>query len=115
MFDVQVGACCFEGMAAEGQLLRAHLLDVLGRPAIASRIGEGRAIVGEDSVDLVGYGRSQSPEEVPGYSPSCLLMQLDGGEPGGAVDGHQQVEASLLGADLGDVLPDHVQRAETGQ
>jgi len=32
-----------------------------------------------------------------------FLVQLDEGELAGAVDGHQQVEAALLGPDLGDV------------
>ena len=88
MFDVQVGACCFEGMAAEGQLLRPHLLDVLGRPAIAGRVGEVRApfdcppaagaqdrVAGEHRVDLVGHGGSENPEEIAGYAPGGLLVQ----------------------------------------
>src|SRR5690606_11166304 len=87
----------------EGQLLRPHLLDVLGRPAIAGRVSEVRAVIGEHRVDLVGHGGSESSEEIAGYSPGGLLVQLDERELAGAINGHQQVEAALLGADLGDV------------
>jgi hypothetical protein len=103
VFDVQVGASRFEGMAAEGEVLRPHLSDVLGRPAIAGRVGEVRAILGEHRVDLVGYRPGEVTQEVAGYSPSGLLVQLDEGELGGAIDGHQQVEAPFLGANLGNV------------
>jgi hypothetical protein len=103
MFDVEVGAGRFEGMAAEGQLLRPHLPDVLRRPAIAGRIGEVRAVVGEHRVDLVGHCSSKSPKEVTGDAPGRFLVQLDEGELGRAINGYQQVETALLGTDLGDV------------
>ena len=66
MFDIEVGAGCFEGMAAEGQFLFPHFLDVLWRPAIAGRIGEVRPVVGEHGVDPVRHGGGEVTQEVTG-------------------------------------------------
>jgi len=51
-------------MAEKRRLLGAHLLDVFGRPAVAGRVGEVRAVVGEHRVDPVRHGRGEMPQEV---------------------------------------------------
>jgi hypothetical protein len=55
---------------------------LFGRPGIAGRFGEVRAIAREDGVDLVGNGPRKSPEEVAGGAAGGFLMQLDEGELG---------------------------------
>ena len=62
-----------------------------------------RAIVGQHGVDLVGHGRDQVAQEVPGNASGGLLVELDEGELRGPVDPNEQIELALLGADLGDV------------
>ena len=57
----------------------------------------------EHRVDLVGHGRDKVAEEVARDAPRRLLVQLDKGELGRAVDGHEEVELALLGPDLGNV------------
>lgn len=42
-------------------------------------------------------------QEVTGDPTGGLLVQLDEGELGGAIDGHKQVEAPFLGTHLGNV------------
>ena len=54
-------------------------------------------------MDLVRHRGGESPKEVTGYAPDGLLVQLDEGELGRAINGYQQVEAPFLGTDLGDV------------
>ena len=61
------------------------------------------SVVSEDGADLVGDGGDQAAQEVPRGLARHLLMQLDKGELGGAVDRHQQVELALRGAHFGDV------------
>jgi len=103
VFDVEVGAGRFEGMAAEWQFLCPHLLDVLWRPAIAGGIGEVRPIVGEHGVDPVRHGRREMAQEVASDAASGFLVQLHESALGGSVDGHQQVELALLGSNLGEI------------
>ena len=91
MFDVEIGAGGFEGVAAKEQLVCPHRLDVLGRPAITGRVGEVGAIVGEHGVHLVWHGGGQGSQEVARYPPGCLLVQLDEGELGCPVDRDEQV------------------------
>jgi hypothetical protein len=43
-------------------------------------------------------------KEVAGDTPRRLLVQLDKGELGRAVDGHDEVKLALLGPDRGDVM-----------
>ncbi len=78
-------------------------LDLLDRGAWVLGVGEVDAVVGEHRVHLVWHRGDEMPEEVCGDPGGCLLVQLDESELGGAIDGYQQVEAPLLGADLGDV------------
>ena len=103
VLDVEIGAGGLEGVAEEGLFVCLHLPDVLWRPAVPARLGEVRAVVGEHGVDLVGNGGDEVTKEVARDAPRCLLVQLDEGELGRAVDGHEEVELALLGPDLGDV------------
>jgi hypothetical protein len=77
--------------------------DVLGRPAVTGRVGKVRAVVGEHGVYLVRHRGGESAKEVTGYSPGRLLVQLDEGKLGCPVDRNEQVELTLLGANLGDI------------
>jgi hypothetical protein len=54
-------------------------------------------------VDLIRSGLEQGAEEIAGYVPGGLFVQLNEGELGSAVDGDEQVKSALLGTDLGDV------------
>jgi len=74
MFDVEIGAGRFEDVASERQLLRAHFLDVFRRPAIASWIGEVRAVVGEYRVDAVRHDRSEVTQEVASDPTGSFLV-----------------------------------------
>ncbi len=103
VLDIEVGAGQFEGMAAERQLLYPHLLDVLGRPAVAGRVGKVRTIVSEHRVDPVRHGCGQVPQEVAGNPAGGLLVQFDERELGRPVDRYQQVELALLGPHLGQI------------
>lgn len=40
MVDIEIGACQFEGMDADKNTLRLHLLDIARRPPVAARIGK---------------------------------------------------------------------------
>lgn len=55
MFHVQLGAGELERVAKEALVLCLHLLDIVGRPAIAGGIGEVRPIVGEHGVDFIRH------------------------------------------------------------
>jgi hypothetical protein len=54
-------------------------------------------------VDAVGHGLDEGVQEVGRDPAGGLLVQPGEGELAGAVDGHEQVQLALLGADLGDV------------
>jgi len=103
VFDVEVDACGFEGMAAERQLLCPHFLDVFRRPAIAGRVGEMRPIVGEHDVDPVRHGCGEMAQKVTGDPAGGFFMEFVKGELGRPVDGHQQVEFALLSPYLGKI------------
>src|SRR5215208_3641369 len=64
VLDLEIGTSCLEGVTAEGHLLCPHCLDVLGRPAVAGRVSEVSAVIGEHGVDLVGHGRHEVTKEV---------------------------------------------------
>ncbi len=103
MLDAGAGAGQLEGMGAEqlsGLERRPDLGD--GRAARA-RVGEVRPVIREHGVDPVGHHRDQAAEEVGRDAPGRPLVQLREGELAGAVDGDEQVELALLGAQLGDV------------
>lgn len=48
-------------------------------------------------------GRDQRAEEVGGDRTGRLLMQLNEGELARSVDGYEQTELALFGADLGNI------------
>jgi hypothetical protein len=54
-------------------------------------------VVGENRVHLVGHGRDQVAQEVAGHPRRDRLVQLDKGELARAIDGNEQVKATLLG------------------
>ena len=83
--------------------VRDGLLDQSARPSPGAGGGELDAVVGEHGVDLVGDGRDQAQQELSRDGGGGLLVQLDEGELGGAVDGDEQVELALFGPHLGDV------------
>ena len=103
VLDVELGAGELEGMAEEWLLVSQHLLDVPGRPAIASGLREVRAVVGEHGMDPVGDGCGEGAQEVAGDTARGLLLQLGEGELRGPVDGNKEMELTLFGPDLGDV------------
>ena len=103
VLDIELGAGELEGMAEEWLLAGQHLLDVLGRPAIAGGLGEVRAVVGEYGVDPVWNGCGERSQEVGRDTARGLLVQLDEGELRSPVDGNKEVELALLRPDLGDV------------
>jgi hypothetical protein len=74
VLDVEIGAGCLEGVAAEGHFLCPHRPDVLRRPAVAGWVGEVSAVVGEHGVDLVGHGRDEVTKEVARDTPRRLLV-----------------------------------------
>jgi hypothetical protein len=51
----------------------------------------------------VGNGLQEAAEEVGGDALRGALMELGEGELRGPVDGYEEVDPALLGADLGDV------------
>src|SRR5215204_1639195 len=75
----------------------------LTRSTLHRGLGEGGAVVRQHDADRVGHCSCKRPEEVAGDAPGCLLMQLDEGELGCAVDGDQEIELALFGSDLGNV------------
>ena len=61
-------------------------------------------------MDLVRDGGDQAAQEVPGGAARHLLVQLDEGELGGAVDRDDEVELALRGSNLGDVEVEEADR-----
>jgi hypothetical protein len=59
MIDVGFGAGVFEGVGSEWLLASDQLLDLRWPPALATRIGEVKAVVGEYGVDFVGNSGDQ--------------------------------------------------------
>lgn len=102
VFNVEIGARRFEGMAAKENLFDPHGLDILGRPAITRGIGE-MGPSGEHRVDFVGDSERKGPEEVAGDAVGRLLVNFDEGELGSSVNRHQKVELAFLGSHLGDI------------
>ena len=103
VLDLEIGAGEFEGMATERLAGVSHAPDVRGLPAAAGRLGEVRAIVGENGVDPIGDRLGKAAQEVCGDETGHPLVQLGEGELAGPVDGHEQVKLAFLGSDLGDV------------
>jgi hypothetical protein len=66
-------------------------------------VGEPGAVVGQHRVDAVRHGFDEVVQEVGRDPARGPLVQPGEGELRRAVDGHEQVQLALLGADLGDV------------
>jgi hypothetical protein len=75
----------------------------MGGSSVARREGELDAIVGEDSVDLVGHGLDQGRQEGGGGCPAGLPGDLDESEFARTIDSDVEVELALGGLHLGDV------------
>ena len=73
-----------------------HPLDLVRRPGVAAGLDEMRAVVGENRVNLVRNGRDQGAQEVACDTAGDLLMQLDEGDLGRAVDRNKQRELALM-------------------
>lgn len=82
--------------------VEAHLAREGGVP-VAWLIGELDSVVGQDHVDLVGYGFQQMAQELPCRSPADFVDQLCDREFAGAVDGDEQLELALSDLHLGDI------------
>lgn len=103
MIDAGFGAGELEGMGAEEFTALEGKLDLRSsRAAIAGR-GEMHSFVGEQGVNRIGQELDQCVQEVGRDPLSGLLMHLDEGEPGGPVDGDEEVKLALLGANLGNI------------
>jgi hypothetical protein len=103
VLDVVLRTGELEGMGAE-YLAGGHCLaDFRHSRTTSAGRGELDAIVGQHRVDPVRHGLDQMAQEVAGDARDRLLVQFDEGELAGAVDGDEEVEFALLGADLGDV------------
>lgn len=64
MIDIVLRASEFEGVSAEDLVPLEHSLDLGGSAAIATGLGEVRAIFGQDSVNFAGNGFDRGSEEV---------------------------------------------------
>ncbi len=61
------------------------------------------AIVGEHNLDFVWNSAGKRSKKVSCNAAGRLLMQLDEGELGRSVDGHEQIEFAFLCSDFGDI------------
>src|SRR5258708_3129027 len=101
--DVGFGAGELEGVGAEQFSLLKSELDLGDCGASIAGRGEVDPVVGEYGMDFVRNGLDQGFEEVC-RDPGCgSLVQFDESELRSPVDGDQQIELALLGADLGDI------------
>ena len=89
-----------ERMRPKDLAVGEHALDLADAPA-AMRGGELKAVVGEHGVNSVRYPVDEPAKEVGRNSPGRACMKLCEGELADPVDGHKQIELSLLGPDLG--------------
>lgn len=103
MVDLGLGAGQREGVRAEPLAVGQNDPQVGRGRALVARRGEVRPVVGEHNVDLVGDRCDQPLQEVGGGLAAYALVQLDEGEPAGAVDGHDHAQLALLGAQFRDV------------
>lgn len=109
VLDAELGASVIErvdevdpGLAARGPVcLDGSFL--LGRAAVRQVVGELDAVVGQHGVDLERHGFSDGAQEVSGDPARGFLVQLHEGKLAGAVDGDEQVQLALFGADFGNV------------
>ena len=86
--------------------LADHVEAHLARPggvAIARRLGELDAVVGEGRVDAIRHGFQEVFEELPGGPSISLVDALRHRKLAGAVDADEQIKLALSGLRLGDV------------
>ena len=103
MVHIVLSTGVLEGMCPHRLSTLKGFLDERGRRCRVAGCREVDAVVGKYRVDLVGDGVDEVTEKVACYARCDLLVQLDKGELGRAVDRNKQVEPALLGPDLGDV------------
>ncbi len=73
-----------------------------GRSVLLS-IGELDAVIRQNSMDFVGQCCDEIAQELGRDHLACSLVQLDIGELGSAVDGHEQADFTLTCANLRNV------------
>lgn len=103
MFDVEIGTCRIEGMAAEQNPFRPHRLDVRDRPPVAGRISEVRAVIRQNGVDLVRNSVSEIAEEVCCDPARRLDVKLNERELRRPINGNKEIEPALGSLHFGDV------------
>ena len=114
--DCEVDSASAKTLASMLNAIRLtdHVEAHLARPggvAIAGLLGELDApfdfaqdrIIGQDRVDVVGYGFQQMLEELPGRSPVSLVDELRYRELAGAIDTDEEIELAFGGLHLGDI------------
>lgn len=84
-----------------------HMGDPLRRRpvAVARRMAELAAVIGQDRVYLVGHNFDQFVQESRRYFPVRFIVQLRIGELACAVDSHKQIEFSFLRPHFGNACP----------
>ncbi len=87
MLDIEAGTGEFEAVRPAELAARNRLFDERRSRSLVAGRGEGRAVVGEHRVNLVGNSRDQAPEEVACHALRDLLVQLHDGELTRAIDG----------------------------
>ena len=75
-----------------------------GRPqTVLRQVGEPDTVLGEYGVDAVRHSFNQHLQEQGSGGYVGALPQLDEGELGGAIDGHEYVELAFGAAQFGDI------------
>ena len=100
--DVVLRAAELEGVGAEELSAHYGFFDLGDGRGTSPWYRELDAVVGENGMDLVGYGRDEMGRKSGGHG-GCLLMELDKGELRRAVDGDEEMELALFCPDFGDV------------
>lgn len=68
------------------------------------------AVVGDNSVDLIGNGLEHVPQKLPGSAPVSLPYELGHRELSGAVNADEEIELALGSLRLGDVNVEEADR-----
>jgi hypothetical protein len=100
VIDIVASTREFESVSPEDLASGQGQLDVLRCRSGIARGGEVGAVVGKNDVDAVGDGLDQFIQELRSDAAGGLLDQPGESELGSAVDRDEEVEFSLLGADL---------------
>ncbi len=81
-----------------------------GPRSVAGRMAELDAVVGQHGVDAIRHGLDHGVQEATAALSIGHVRQAGEGELRGPVDGNEQVELALAGADLGDVEVEEADR-----